>query len=100
MKRRVLLATNIAGLILTLLIGITGAVNYSAFIQYLQESVSASAASVGVIGEADGPTAIFVSGNFNLTTTALIVLASLILVAIFFFLNIVYFIRNKKKCSD
>lgn len=81
MKRKLLLPINIAGFILVLLVGVTGTMSYSAFIQNLTESVT----SAGVIGEADGPTAIFISGDLDLNTIKLLLLLSLLLLLVFFY---------------
>ncbi len=94
MKRKQLLVGNIIGILLVVFVIVAVKISYSSFINNLSKSIADSQA-IGIIGQADGPTAIFVSGGFDLTTTALVLLLVLVLVGFLFFLNIIYLIRNK-----
>ncbi len=94
MKRKQLLVGNIIGILLVVFVIVAGKISYSSFVDSFSESISGSQA-IGIIGQADGPTAIFVSGGFDLTATALVLLLVLVLVGFLFFLSIIYLIRNK-----
>ena len=95
MNRKLLLTANIIGAALILFVIVAGKISYAAFINGLTESISGSSA-VEIIGGADGPTAIFVSGNFNLNTTALLLLLPLLLVEILLIFNVVHLKKNIK----
>ena len=92
MKQKQLLISNIIGAVLVLSLIITGTIRYSSIINGLFESMH-EASAIGIIGGADGPTTIFVSGNFNLYTVLLLVGPFLLLGILLF--NVVYFIRNR-----
>ncbi|MBN2395812.1 MAG: hypothetical protein JXC36_05030 [Candidatus Atribacteria bacterium] len=92
MGRKLLLTANVLGLIMVLIAGLMGVMCYSTFVADLTELLSAS---VGVIGGDDGPTAVFVSGGFDMDSVLLILLLSLMLMGSFFGLNVTYFIRKK-----
>ncbi len=59
----------------------------SFFFQY-----DGSAASVGIIGGADGPTAIFLAGKVSYTPSLLVIVTVLVLVV-----NIIHFVRKRHK---
>jgi Na+-transporting methylmalonyl-CoA/oxaloacetate decarboxylase beta subunit len=89
MKPKRLLIGNIIGAVL-ILFGIT----YSIIISGLFQSLS-EASAIGVIGGADGPTAIFISGNYDFNTIVSPLLLLLFVVEILLIFNIVYLVRNK-----
>ena len=93
MCRKFLLAANIIGAVLILFVIVFGKISYSAFVNGLIELISSSSGA-GIIGGADGPTAIFVSGNFSLNTTVLLVLLPLLLVLTLLILNVVHLKKN------
>ena len=90
MKRKLLLTANIIGLFLILFVIIAGRISYSTFIQSFSKSIPDSSAIGIIVGGTDGPTAIFASGNFDLNTTALLLLLPLLLVGILLISNFVY----------
>ena len=94
MKREHLLTANLIGLILVLFVIVVGKISYSSLITSFSESISDSQA-VGIIGGTDGPTAIFVSGSFDLDTNILLLLLALLLVGILLIFNVVYFIKDR-----
>ena len=89
MKRKQLLIANILGVILILFVAVTGKISYTAFIKSLSSSMN-EASATGIIGGADGSTAIFISGGFNLNTILLLLIAALVLTAVIFVWNIIY----------
>jgi Na+-transporting methylmalonyl-CoA/oxaloacetate decarboxylase beta subunit len=92
MKPKRLLIGNIIGAVL-ILFGITYSIIISGLFQSLSEASEASA--IGVIGGADGPTAIFISGNYDFNTIVSPLLLLLFVVEILLIFNIVYLVRNK-----
>jgi len=68
---------------------VAGKIGYSSFMNSLSESIADSQA-IGITGGADGPTAIFISGSFDLKTTVVLLFLSLLLVGGLFVLNIAY----------
>ncbi len=92
---RKLLIANIIGAVLIFVVIVAGRISYFAFIQSFSETIS-DASAVGIIGGADGPTAIFVSGSFNLNTAALLLLLPLLLVEILLIINVVYLKKLEK----
>ena len=95
MKREQLLTGNVIGIILILFVGIAGKICYSALNKSLSDIIPDSAA-VGIIGGADGPTAIFISGGFNLNTVLSLLVVALLLIAIILIWNIIY-LKNRRK---
>lgn len=94
-KRKLLLTANITGLILVIVIGLTGVMGYSSLVGNLTKSVMAHSASGGEFGGSDGPTAVFLSGDYDLCTVAIVLLLSLVLIGFLFVVNIVWFVRNR-----
>ena len=99
MKRKLLLTANIIGIILILFVIIAGRINYSNFIQSFSKSVPDSSA-IGIIGGADRPTAIFVSGNFDLNTATLLFLLPLLLVGVLLIFNVVYLKKLRVETTE
>ena len=95
MKRTLLLIANMIGFVLILFVAVTGKISYSVFISNLSGSIPESAAAIGVIGGADGPTAIFVSGGFDFRVIVFLSGLSLTLVGILLVVNVVY-LKNCK----
>lgn len=58
---------NIIGIVLVVFMIVAGKISYSSLISNLSKSISDSQ-EIGIIDGADGPTAIFISGGFDLNT--------------------------------
>ena len=99
MKRKLLLTANIIGIILILFVIIAGRISYSNFIQSFSKSIPDSSA-IGIIGGAEGPTAIFVSGNFDINTVALLLFLPLLLVGILLIFNVVYLRKLRVETTE
>jgi len=82
------------GLVLVLFVIVAGKISYSSLMKSFSESISDSRA-VGILGGADGPTAIFVSGSFDLDTNILLLLLALLVVGILLIFNVGYFIKDR-----
>ena len=89
MKRKQLLAANIIGIVLVVFIIIAVKISYSSLISGLSKSISDSQA-IGIIGGADGPTAIFISGGFDLNTLMKLLLLLSLLLVVLLLSNVVY----------
>ena len=99
MKRKQLLAANIIGIILVIFIIAAGKISYSLLINSLSESIPDSQ-TIGIIGGADAPTAIFISGDFDLSIATLLLLLPLLLIGIIFIFNAVFLKKNQDKTTD
>ncbi len=95
MKRKQLLTGNIIGIILILFVIVAGIISYSAFNKSLSGSISDPSA-IGIIGGADGPTAIFISGGFKLSPVLISLTGALLLTGIILVLNIIYLKKLEK----
>ncbi len=94
MKRKHFIIGNIIGSVLVLAVIIVERISHSFIINNLLNSITETSA-IGIIGGADGPTAVFVAGDFDLHTAALMFRVSLILVLTLLLLNVYYFLRNR-----
>lgn len=94
MKRKQFLIGNIVGAVLVLTVIIVERISLGFIINNLLNSKTENS-SIGIIGGADGPTALFVSGNFDFHTAALMIRVSLFLVLILLILDVFYFIRHR-----
>ncbi|MCI1785168.1 MAG: sodium ion-translocating decarboxylase subunit beta [Bacteroidales bacterium] len=94
MKRKQLLAGNIIGILLILFVIIAGKISISVVIKSFSTIITP--ADIGVIGGADGPTSIFVSGGFNINTVLFTFLAALLLIAVILVLNVLYLRTGRK----
>jgi len=90
MKRKQLLVGNIIGAVLILL-----SIIHSVIVNGLVRSLS-EASAIGLIGGADGPTAVFISGSYDFNSVVLPLLLLLMLLGGLLIFNIVYLIKSKK----
>jgi Na+-transporting methylmalonyl-CoA/oxaloacetate decarboxylase beta subunit len=94
MKRKQLLAGNIIGILLILFVIIAGKISFSAVVKSLSQIITP--ADIGIIGGADGPTSIFISGGFNINAVFFALSSALLLIVVILVLNIIYFGTGRK----
>jgi hypothetical protein len=99
MKKKLLLIGNVLGAIIIFIYIISLKNFFSDIIKTIYKSINDftsqnNSSSISIIGGADGPTAIFVTGNSSGFDSSLFLILPLILVNIILVVNIIFLYRN------
>jgi hypothetical protein len=99
MKKKLLLISNVLGAIIIFIYIISLKSFFSDIIKTIYKSfndftLQDDGSSIGIIGGADGPTAIFVTGSFSGFDSFLFLILPLILVNIILVVNIIFLYKN------